>query len=79
MTWASALIAGAISVSVAIPRLHNHGLPGMQWLALCLRANLAAPAPIVPRKERGPFLSSPRGSIRNSLATNSDANWRKST
>jgi hypothetical protein len=74
MTW---VIAGAVSVSV-IPRLRNHGHSGTQWMALRLRANLAAPARIARQIEPGPFLSSPRGPIRNSLAANSEANWRKS-
>jgi hypothetical protein len=62
-----------------IPRLHNYGRSGTQWLALRLRVNLAALAPMVPRKEQGSFLRPPSDSIRNSLLANTDANWRKST
>jgi hypothetical protein len=78
MTWASALIAGAVSVSVARGG-RNYGRSGTQWLALRLRANLAAPASIARPVERGPFLSSLRSSIHNSLLAKTDANWRKST
>jgi hypothetical protein len=56
MTWASALMQVQSRCRSLIPRLHNYGRSGTQRLALRLRANLTALAPIVRRKERGPLL-----------------------
>jgi hypothetical protein len=64
MIWTSVLTAGAVSMSVVIPRGQEHsGLPSVYR----------------GRKERGPFSRAPSDSIRNLLLANTDANWRKLT
>jgi hypothetical protein len=75
VTWASALTAGAVSVSVVNPAAAQLRSGWLSVFAPILRR----PASIVRQVERAPFLSSPRGSIRNSFAANTAANWRKST
>jgi hypothetical protein len=79
MTWASVLTAGAVSMSVVNPAAAQ-SRPGRNAVAgsASLR-NLADLAPIVQRKERGPFWRPPSDTIRNSLLAKTDANWRKLT
>jgi hypothetical protein len=70
MIRASALTAGAVSMSVVIPRAAQ---------SRQVRNAVAGPPPTVQRKEPGPFLRATSDSTRNLLLAKTYANWRKLT